>query len=97
MPVPEALDSTLCFVEDTVIQCGFMNVVVGVTVLREDCRLLSKLHVKCAMCSSSLQMKTEPCALSCSAPWSVMSLSQLFRRLKQYGLMSLSAQAACVA
>ena len=54
MPVPEALDSTLCFVEDAVIQCRFMNVVVGVTVLREDCRLLSKLHVKCAMCSSSL-------------------------------------------
>lgn len=74
-----------------------MNVVVGVTVLREDCRLLSKFHVECAMCSSSLQMKTEPCTLSCSAPWSVMSLSQLFRRLKQYGLVSLSAQAACVA
>lgn len=86
MLVPEALDSSLCFVEDAVIQFGFMNVVMGVIVLREDCRLLSKLHVKCAMCSSSLQMKTEPCALNCSVPWSVMSLSQLFRRLKQYGL-----------
>lgn len=69
----------------------------GVIVLREDCRLLSKLHVKCAMCSSSLQMKTEPCTLNCSVPWSVMLLFQLFRRLKQYGLVSLSAQAACIA
>lgn len=50
VPAPEALLCGRCCDSVQVYECGGG----GVTVLSEDCRLLSKFHVECTMCSSSL-------------------------------------------